>query len=367
MEPQEYFQQDIVFVLLCGGVIMLSVVAAFYLLLRRSNAIASGVTPPLRLRQWAAAFMLFAAVSHVTWIIYIYYPSTLGYTLAYTLDILLFFPTVAGILLSMLQDRKRPVWQVAVALVPVIVLSALSIIRGDDAFLFWQAIYVIVLYASFMVYMFFAVRRYGKWLRDNYADLENKEVWQSFLILAVFLLFFILYSSTNEQNIVVAYLLQIDCIIIVVLLLWRTETLQQLSESITEEEDEPAQEEQKVSAPKAISVDIASLLKKHCENKKLYLQYDLSLSQLALAIGTNHSYLSRYFSQQGLTYNAYINGLRIRHFISLYQKALAEGRTFTAQQLSSESGYHSYSTFSAAFKQYTGKTVTAFHLQNLQK
>ena len=143
--------------------------------------------------------------------------------------------------------------------------------------------------------------------------------------------------------------------------------MQQLSESITEEEEEPAQEEQTVSVPKAIPVDIESLLKKHCENKHLYLQYNLSLSQLALAIGTNHSYLSRYFSQQGLTYNAYINGLRIRHFISLYQKALAEGRTFTAQQLSSESGYHSYSTFSAAFKQYTGKTVTAFHLQNLQK
>ena len=367
MEAKELFQQDIVFVLLCGGVIMLSVVAALYLLLRKSNAIVPGVTPPLCLRRWAAAFILFAAVSHVTWIFYIYHPSTPGYILAYTLDVLLFFPTVAGILLSMLQDRKRPVWQVAVALVPVIVLSALSIIRGDEAFLVWQAIYVIVLYASFMVYMFFAVRRYGKWLRDNYADLENKEVWQSFLILAVFLLFFILYSSTTEQNIVLAYLLQIDCIIIVVLLLWRTETLQQLSESITEEEDEPAQEEQKVSVPKVISVDIASLLKKHCEDKHLYLQYDLSLSQLAMAIGTNHSYLSRYFSQQGTTYNAYINGLRVRHFIRLYQKAIDEGRTFTAQQLSLESGYHSYSTFSAAFKQYTGKTVTAFNFQNLQK
>lgn len=66
---------------------MLSVVAALYLLLRKSNAIVPGVTPPLRLRRRAAAFMLFAAVSHVTWIFYIYHPSTPGYILAYTLDV----------------------------------------------------------------------------------------------------------------------------------------------------------------------------------------------------------------------------------------------------------------------------------------
>ena len=54
MEAQEILQ-DIVFVILYGGVMGLSVAAAIYLLLRRGNAIAPGVTPPLRLRLWAAA------------------------------------------------------------------------------------------------------------------------------------------------------------------------------------------------------------------------------------------------------------------------------------------------------------------------
>jgi len=57
MEPQDILQ-DTVFVLLYGGVIMLSVAAALYLLVRRSNAIAPEVTSPLRLRRWAAAFLL---------------------------------------------------------------------------------------------------------------------------------------------------------------------------------------------------------------------------------------------------------------------------------------------------------------------
>ena len=341
--------QDIVFLVLYGGVMGLSVAEALYLLLRRSNAIAPGVTPPLRLRLWAAAIMLENVFSHVLWLVYFCHPSVTVYILVCTLDILLLIPIITGILLSMLQDRHRPVWPMAVALVPAIVFSALSFICKNDVFLLWQGIYVIALYALLIVYTFFAVRRYGRWLRDNYADLENKEVWQSLLILAVFVLFSILYICTSGQTRFLTYLLEFACIIIMALLLWRVETLQSLSESAMPEVEEP-------DTPTKMD----TLLKKHCEDKLLYLQNDLTLAQLANAIGTNRTYLSQHFAQQGITYNAYINGLRVRHFVRLYQESVAEGREVTAQQLSSESGYRSYSTFSSTFKQIMGTTVTAW-------
>lgn len=164
----------------------------------------------------------------------------------------------------------------------------------------------------------------------SYANLEHKEVWQSLLILALFLLFFVMYDSTSGGNRLLVYLLQIDCIIIVVLLLWRVETLQQLSVSATpESEPEPAEPEQESvreqKAPTSPSTRIATLLEKHCENKQLYLQNDLTLAQLANAIGTNRTYLSQHFAQQGITYNAYINGLRVRHFIRLYERRWPRG------------------------------------------
>ena len=134
-------------------------------------------------------------------------------------------------------------------------------------------------------------------------------------------------------------------------LLWRVETLQQLSESTQPEE---------ASVPTDTPTKIGILLKKHCEDGQLYLQSDLTLAQLAQAVGTNRYYLSQHFAQQGITYNAYINGLRIRHFVRLYQEAVADQRIFTAQQLAFESGFHSYSTFSATFKQMLGTTVTAW-------
>jgi AraC-like DNA-binding protein len=359
MEAQEILQ-DIVFVILYGIVMGLSVAEALYLLLRRSNAIAPEVTPPKRLRIWAAAILLENVFSHVLWLWYFCRPSIPGYIIVCTLDILLLIPMIAGILLSMLQDRHRPIWPVAVALVPAIVLPALGIIFQNEAFMAWLRFYVIAFFALFMVFMFFSVRRYGRWLRDNYADLENKEVWQSFLILAVFVLSSIVYIFTSEQTRGLLYLLEFVCIIIMGLLLWRVETLQSLSESSPEKVEEPAEEAQNASAQPAIPTKMDALLKKHCEDKQLYLQNDLTLAQLANAIGTNRTYLSKHFAQQGITYNAYINGLRIRHFVRLYQKAAVAGHKITAQQLSFESGYRSYSTFSITFKQIMGTTVAAW-------
>jgi AraC-like DNA-binding protein len=210
--------------------------------------------------------------------------------------------------------------------------------------------------------MLYAVREYGNWLRQNYADFERKEVWQSVLILALFLLFFIVYSITTGRSRVVAYIFQFYNMVLVAILVWRVETLRELSETTSPEAElsEGPDAEKSSSTPQAIPASIGPLLKQKCEDAQLYLEHDLSLAQLSQAIGTNRYYLSQYFAQQGLTYNTYINNLRIRHFTSLYHKAVEEGRSFTAKQLAFESGYYSYSTFSAVFKQHTGKTVTAW-------
>ena len=105
---------------------------------------------------------------------------------------------------------------------------------------------------------------------------------------------------------------------------------------------------------------IEQLLAEHCVAPQLYLQHDLTLQQLAQAIGTNRYYLSQYFSRNSITYNTYINNLRINHFIRLYDKAVAAGQPVGAQQLAQESGFRSYSTFGRAFMQRTGQSVTVW-------
>ena len=351
--------------------------AAVYLLLRRGNAFAPNVTPPVRLRRWAAAFFAVAALGHVWWYPFYAYSGEFhsahdllhspAYVLVVMLDSVTLLTTIAGTLLAMLQDRQRPIWPAFAAMTPLVVMGALQIRDPDGPFMNIAGIYLLSLYVLFSVYMVFAVRRYGQWLNDNYADLENKKVWLTLVVSLVCLLLLILYTLGDSDTLLI-YGLHFVELILFSLLLWRVETLPQLEEPLAVEEACTASAPETCQEPTvnsstsnlALPANIEQLLQEHCMDTQLYLEHDLNLSQLAQAVGTNRFYLSQYFSRLGITYNAYINDLRIDHFVRLYREAVAAHQPVVAQQLASDSGYRSYSTFSLAFKQRMGQSVTAW-------
>ena len=391
--------ETILFFILYGITGVVPLLAALYLLLRRGNAFAPDITPPMRLRRWAAAFFAVAALGHVWWYLFYFYSHdirSIAYFVVVTFDYVGMVTTIAGTMLSMLQDRRRPIWPAFVAMIPFMVLGALQIFNPDTSFLDIAFGYNLVLYVLFFVYMVFAVRRYGQWLDDNYVDLENKKVWLTQTVSLAFVLFFILYVLV-DTNFNLLFLLHIAELVFFGLLLWRVETLPSLTpyrlttDSLTPDSSPEESEVYSSSAgdsadnsssacdsanetkhfplsgravgTEAVNIDLAQieqLLAEHCVDTQLYLQHDLTLQQLAQAIGTNRFYLSQYFSRQGITYNTYINNLRINHFINRYQVLAAARQPVVAQQLASESGYRSYSTFSLAFKQRTGQSVTAW-------
>ena len=180
------------------------------------------------------------------------------------------------------------------------------------------------------------------------------------LAICLLVLSFYIYSSSGMTY---EYAVQVFEYLFIAILLWRVETLQTLENNNDNDDITGATGLEEVmalqsSAPQAnIPDNIGQLLEQHCEGRQLYLRQDITLSELSKAIGTNRYYLSQYFTRQETTYNAYINGLRIQHFVRLYQEAVAADRPFTAQQLAQESGFRSYSTFAAAFKQRMGQTV----------
>ena len=85
--------------------------------------------------------------------------------------------------------------------------------------------------AVFVVYYIIALRQYGRWLLDNYADLEHKEVWQSMVFIIVLLAVYMVYTS-NAGELVREYLSQIITLVIIAFLLWRVETLQELDNEL---------------------------------------------------------------------------------------------------------------------------------------
>ena len=349
-QTQEYS----IFVMLYAIVMTMALMASAYLLFRRGNAFAADVTPPLRLRRWTAAFFGIIAAGHL-W----YLPgamvddsqaATLWMLIGGLLDCLLTLPVALIVMLCMLQDRRRPLWPVWLAMVPLVIMMGVNIANRSDALLPWLRGYFLLAVISFTVYMVREVQRYGRWLRDNYADLEHKEVWQSLLVLAVIMLLFVYYVM-GYGGMTYEFIVQVCDIAMICYLLWRVETLADLSIS-----QSPSSE----TISDASYEQIGALLKQQCEDTQLYLQHDLTLSHLAQTIGTNRTYLGMYFSRQGTTYNSYINDLRIDCFVRLVREANAAQRPFTAQELAAQSGYRSYRTFSVAFRERKGQSVTAW-------
>ena len=366
---EQQTQNDIFFIMCYTGVMVISLMASVYLLFRRGNAFAPDVTPPKRLRQLTAALFAATALAHLWYMPVLFLTSkedaALDYLIGGLLDSLIIFPLTMAVLLSLLQDRRRPLWPVAVITAPSVVLIVWYIVTRHDVLIPVAYTYFALLGIGLVVYMGRALRQYGRWLRDNYADLEHKEVSQSFVVIAFVLLVFGFYVFGTE-DIIYSYVVQVCNVLLVCCLLWRVETLSDLSapqpQSLAVAESVPTEvEDGEDEILSQATIDyIGTLLQEKCITPQLYLQHDLTISQLAKTLGTNRSYLSKYFSCLDMTYNAYINNLRVDHFVSLYREAVSNDSPVTARQLARNSGYKSYSTFSLAFKQRMGQNVTTW-------
>lgn len=92
---------------------------------------------------------------------------------------------------------------------------------------------------------------------------------------------------------------------------------------------------------------IPEALKKHCEDKLLFCNPNLTLNDLALALGTNRTYLSKWFSLNNTNFYNYINALRV-----VYAATLLEKSDVTIGQVQFESGFSSRTTFYKYFMQH---------------
>ena len=246
--------QDVYFIAFYWMVAFLALLAAVYLLFRRRNVFMSEkgaenmvtiespsgpvrldlrIRSSLRLRRWTAALMAAIVGSHVWWYalgqIWLTDDRLVRNIIAIALDHVTLVPLTMAVLLAMLQDRHRPLWPWLVAEVSAVVVTAVMGIAGRDEFWGYDMLGYcqLALIAGFIIYYALALRHYGRWLHDNYADLEHKEVLQSLLFAVILFVVYAVYTS-NMGEMAREYLSQVISIVIIGFLVWRVETLQEL-------------------------------------------------------------------------------------------------------------------------------------------
>ena len=227
---------DIIFISLYIGVAFLALMACLYLLFRRGNAfVGDEITSSRVLRRWTAALLAAMAASHVWWYAVGQWCLTDDWLVRTILVIMLDYatlvPLVMGVLLAMLQDRRRPLWPWLVAQLPVVMFAVVGIAQrstfyGFELTHYWQLAVIV----AFITYYIYALREYERWLLDNYADLEHKEVWQSLVFAVALFAVYMIYTS-NAGELMKEYLSQVITLVIIAFLLWRVETLQELEDN----------------------------------------------------------------------------------------------------------------------------------------
>jgi len=125
---------------------------------------------------------------------------------------------------------------------------------------------------------------------------------------------------------------------------------------VAEQPVEPEPEELKLQQEAAFAERMYLLF----EKEHVYLNPRLRLSELAMLLGTNRTYLSQYFNQNcESTFYDFVNDYRIHH-----AKLLIHSTDDTLETIAMNSGFNSLSTFRRAFVQREGMSPIEFRASN---
>lgn len=255
-------------------------------------------------------------------------------------------------------------WQLALLEVPYVAAILLFAITRSPLVYNLVQVWTFVVSTVLFVWLTLSIRRYHKLLRDNVGNLEYFDLrWGAILVGVMYavqlawaveshsqLNWFV--SGAIDEN------LQFDilwCIISIAYVQFILRKIVRQQVFVV-----PPQEEAATDTPtyyKSLDdKDIDTIIKK----KGYYRDPTLTLQKLATHMGTNRQYLSNYINREKQkTFYEYINDLRMeeaKHLLDGWEP----GQGQTIENIATQSGFNSYSTFLRQFVRRYGATPSRY-------
>ena len=285
---------------------------------------------------------------------------------------ILAYPLLAMVLFSLFQ-AFRPIPFRAI-LFPLAIPAALLIwtiasfapeLQTPACNIFWG------IYVSLMIVFFISgIKGYAAYCKDNYSDTTGLSLrWLTGIpILLIPVIVFDRYVySVQPGNLVLAIVSEISMLPPVVYLAWFAHRQKPADESSVVMND-PASVDSESGSQQLSSrmiEKLSLLLEKECIQSLAFLDPKLTRNKLAAALGTNSTYLSRYFAQKGTNFNEYINGLRLDYACRMIKDS-NEG-CVALNKIAQDSGFANYRTFSRLFVCRFGVSPADWRDGNIQK
>lgn len=113
------------------------------------------------------------------------------------------------------------------------------------------------------------------------------------------------------------------------------------------------EEEESVAAPMS---ELGSRIERIFAEEMIFLNPNLKITDVAVAVGSNRTYVSRYFNKEiSASFYDYVNGLRIEHACRLLKET-----DMSVKAIAEQSGYNSPQTFIRVFVKTKGVSPTEF-------
>ena len=218
-----------------------------------------------------------------------------------------------------------------------------------------------------LVFLYFSIRHYQKyraWLNENYSDTEKiKFDWlRNFLyIFTVVLILGALFDFTNSFIFQLSYIQYFYFELVLAFVTYylavagylRSKTIEL---SFTEKEAHEIDERKMLLSEKELE-KFKSKLHDLMQNDKLYLEPNLTLTDLSKQLGVNSTVLSYAINHGfGKNFNDFVNEFRINEV----KEKLKTDDDSTLLGLAFDCGFNSKATFNRAFKKFTGVSPKEF-------
>jgi AraC-type DNA-binding domain-containing proteins len=270
-------------------------------------------------------------------------------------------PFTFAILFEILSPKWMNFKHIALISSPFLLLSVITVVVAD-LFLFKVLIIIALcfgLVAAIVVVR--AARKYDKYLKDNYSNLERISVhwlmWFIILLMIVLIAWALVNWRFSWWGDAVFYLFISVCWI-VFYFKTQEQTFVEIPDLLmpfsfgSKGEDKimtvSLSKDNAVCANQK-NIDLASKLNKQMNVNHIYLQPDLSINTLAMALATNRTYLSDYLNGTlKTTFYDYVNAFRVEEACVL----LLSQREKSLGEIAELCGFGSVSTFRRAFQKY---------------
>lgn len=324
----------------------------------------------MKLLYYATLFLAFGFLKDAVFLFADWKNSMLLNDVARTFD-LLFIPLICSFFLEAVRPGFVTNKKLAVALGVQSMFSVIFVVTLDEIAIFCALVLDFIISLITVIYVVIFSIKYHNFISSNYSYRENIDVsWVVISCIVYFsTLFFFIFafdqttwlseSMYNLFSIVLWTFLFLYARRHRVMRIIKPREMPDISVTEEHQEAEPAEEMHPQSYRDDIITDKLTRL---MEVNKVYLNPKVSLSEVALAIGSNKTYLSDYFNNSlNTTFYDYINRYRIAEACRIIDAMPSEGRK-PMSAVAEVSGFNSLSTFNRYFVKVKGMSPKSYYL-----